>query len=124
MSSKGRESMKEVLARFILDHQAAVCTDRCIFESIQLPYSLIKASESVMKNCVISLHGKQPAQFVSDTQKIFELQIIWVSGGASFMQVCSKGKAKEAGPIFPAHLQVLPLEFLPETQSTCGTALT
>lgn len=81
MSSKRRESMKEMLACFILDHQAAVCTDRCIFESIQLPYSLIKASESVMKNCVISLHGKQPAQFVSDLEKIFELQIIWVLVG-------------------------------------------
>lgn len=78
MSSKRTESMKEILACFILDHQAAVCTDRCIFESIQLPYSLIKASESVMKNRVISLHGKRPAQFVPDTQKRFELQIIWV----------------------------------------------
>lgn len=32
------------------------------------------------------------------------------------MQVCSKGKGKGAGPVFPAHLQILPLEFLPETK--------
>lgn len=32
------------------------------------------------------------------------------------MQVCSKSKGKGADPIFPAHLQILPLEFLPESK--------
>lgn len=33
------------------------------------------------------------------------------------MQVCSKGKEKGAGPIFPAYLQILPLEFLPKSKA-------
>lgn len=32
------------------------------------------------------------------------------------MQVCSKGKEKGGGPIFPACLQILPLEFLPKSK--------
>lgn len=78
-----------------------LCTDRCIFERIQLPCSLIKFSEDVMKNCVISWHGKGPgAQFVLETHERWSCRFSGKEKRASFVQVCkNRGPRGTAGRI-------------------------